>query len=512
VSTATERTKPVRGWRVTWFGKDRRVACACLITLCLLLASGRMASLDGSSQLAQALHFCVTGNIGSTHRVDHDFAPKDFRVETGIWYDSNDVGATLLMLPSACAAAAVGAEDPTTLAQVSSNAKAGASLTFALLGGIATAFVFLSLSEVLEDRGRAWWWSLVFLFGTGFLAYVKGAWNVLPAATFVAVLAWFAIRCRLQRASPTRCVYGAAAAVGAAALCRYTLLPFLTIAAVAALLPTLRSLPRRHLAGAALLLFVFVLPTFAYNQLRTGIFWRPGQAAPQFPSNNELHLGVSYWLGTTRMFFGFTHGLLFYAPMCLLAYFGALLYIRRSSNWRRLAWIAGLSCAVAYIALVCLAHGWAANLAWGPRYIVPLFPVLFLVGVATIEQGLIPRLLGYAIAAFGLLTQLPLILVNWSALVAVVGKDPRAPDPIVGMWEAAIHGIVHGSSFGIASSAEALQVPDVWWWHVVAGDVPSPVGLLALVCAMAVLLFVANTPTRRPSRAALRAEQAPQQP
>ncbi|MGH2863741.1 MAG: hypothetical protein ACRDJX_00670 [Solirubrobacteraceae bacterium] len=483
-----------------------------MITLCLLLASGQMSSIDGGSQLAQALHFCVTGNIGSSHRIDHDFAPKDFRVKTGVWYDANDIGATLLVLPAACAAAASGAEDPTTLAQLSPDAKAGASLTFALLGGIAIAFVFLSLSELLAERSRAWWWSLVFLFGTGFLAYVNGVWNVLPAATFVAVLAWFVIRCRLQRASPTRCVYGAAAAVGAAGLCRYTLLPFLTIAAIAALLPTLRSLPRRHLAGAALLLFVFVLPTFAYNQLRTGIFWRPGQAAPEFPSNNELHLGVSYWLGTTRMFFGFTHGLLFCAPICLLAYFGALLYIRRSSGWRRAAWIVSLCSAVAYVALVCLTHGWAANLAWGPRYIVPLFPVLFLAGVATIEQGLIPRALGYAIAAFGVLIQLPLMLVDWSAVVAAVGKDPRAPDPIVGVWESAFHGIVHGSGIGIASSAEALQVPDVWWWHVVAKYAPSPVGLLALVCGMAILLFVANTPTRRPSRAAPRVQRARQQP
>src|SRR5271163_4452150 len=66
--------------RRTWFGRNRKVASACLIAVCLLLASGRIASIDGSSQLAQAVHFCATGNIGAKHRIAHDFAPKDFHI------------------------------------------------------------------------------------------------------------------------------------------------------------------------------------------------------------------------------------------------------------------------------------------------------------------------------------------------------------------------------------------------------------------------------------------------
>ncbi len=501
--TVDGRTDAARGARRrTWFGRNRKVACACLIAVCLLLASGRIASIDGSSQLAQGVHFCATGKIGANHRIDHDFAPKDFHAGSGTWYDANDIGATLLMLPAACASVVFGAHDPASLGQLTTVAKAGASLTFALLGGVTVAFVFLALAELLEDPAHAWWWSLAFLFGTGFLAYVKGAWNVLPSATFIAVLAWIVIRSMGHRDTPTRTVYAAAAAVGAASLFRYTLLPFLTLATIAVLLPLLKSVPRRHLAGAALLLFVFVLPSFAYNELRTGLFWRPGQSAPEFPANNVLHLSASYWLGTNKMFFGFTRGMLFFAPVCMLGYLGAIVYIVRTSGLQRLAWVGGLVAAVGYAAAVCALHGWAANLAWGPRYLVPLMPALFIVGVITAEYRLIPRAIGYALAGFGVLTQLPLVLANWSALVAVVGKSSRAPDPIIGLWESAFEGIVHGKGIGTANGAKALQVPDVWWWHAVAEDAPHVFGLLILLAVLAILLWLANSPPSRPKRGA----------
>ncbi len=255
------------------------------------------------------------------------------------------------------------------------------------------------------------------------------------------------------------------------------------------LLPTLRLTPRRHLAGAVLLLFVLVLPEFAFNALRTGMFWRPGQAAPQFGS---VHLTWSYALGTTGMFFGLSHGLLFFAPICLLAYFGAITYIARSPGSRRLPWLVGLGSTVAYTVVICAVHNWA-SFGWGPRYLVPLFSVLFLVGVLTVENRLVPRALGYALAAFGLLTQVPLALADWHAVVAVVGKNPRVPDPIVGLWRSMLDGIMHGSGIGSASDPRALQVPDVWWWHAVAHHAPHVLGLLVLLAASTSLIWVARS-------------------
>jgi hypothetical protein len=482
------------------FGNDRVVACFCLIALCLLLGSGRMSSFDGSSQLAAAVHFCATGHIGSNQQVDHDFAPKDFKGNSGTWYDSNDIGSTLVVLPAACAAVLSGAHDPATLGNLTTYAKTGASLTFALLGGIGVMFVFLALTELIESPSRAWWWSLAFLFGTGYLAYLKGVWSVLPSATAIAGLAWIVTRALAHRDSPARTVYWAAAAVGLASLSRYTLLPFLTIGTVAVLLPTLKALPRRHLVGASLLLFVLVLPSFAYNQLRTGRFWVPGQSAPQFHSTDALHVSVSYWLSTTQMFFGFSHGLLYFAPICLLGYFGALVFIFRSSGQQRLAWIVGLLSVVAYTIVVSLLHRWQANFGWGPRYLVPFLPVLFLVGVMTVERRIVPRLLGYALVALGLVTQIPLVFANWSALVAVVGQS-GVPNPIFGLWHSALHGIAHGTGIGTVVEAEALQVPDVWWWHAVAGDLPHVVGLLVLLGGFAAILWLASYPTGVSSRA-----------
>src|SRR5437870_9229359 len=94
-----------------WATKPRVTASLCLLAFSLLLASGRMNSFDGGSQLAQAVHFCATGHIGADHQIDADFVPKDFHVSTGTWYDGNDIGGTLLMLPAACASVAHGAHD-----------------------------------------------------------------------------------------------------------------------------------------------------------------------------------------------------------------------------------------------------------------------------------------------------------------------------------------------------------------------------------------------------------------
>jgi hypothetical protein len=121
--------------------------------------------------------------------------------------------------------------------------------------------------------------------------------------------------------------------------------------------------------------------------------------------------------------------------------------------------------------------------------LIPLFPVLFVVAVLAIERGLIPRAVGYATVAVGTLTQLPLAFADWHAVVAVVGVDHRAPDPIIGLWRSMLDGLATGRGFGQVSDPRALQVPDSWWWHVVAHHVPHLVGPVLLVAAAAGVIW-----------------------
>jgi len=254
-------------------GPRTRVAIG-LVALCLLLASGRMNTLatDGSSQLAQAVHFCVTGHLAASHQITAEFSPKDVSSRS-LFYDSNDIGGTALMLPAACL-----------------GAQRGATL-----------------------------WALAFLFSTGFLAYVKGTWDVLPAATAVAMLAWVAVRCRLGRDRPRRTLLLAALAVGLAGLCRYTLAPFLIVGAVAAIWPAIIGASRRERIEGAALLIALLVPDLVWNQIRTGRFGKPAEANPKAAFGHP-HLTLHYLLSIFAVFFGIRDGLLFYAAVCLLGY------------------------------------------------------------------------------------------------------------------------------------------------------------------------------------------------
>jgi hypothetical protein len=456
------------------------LGAALLVALCLVVASGRSDSYDGDSQLAVAVHFCSTGHIGTSSRINRDF----FR-HGSAWYEGNDIGASLLMLPAACLSVVDKSHNPATsrarspaaarLVKLTPRlAKGLNSIWFALIGAIGAVFVFLALAR-WTSINRAWWWAAAFVFATAYVAYIKGLWDVLPAATGVAALTYV-----VSRKPGPRGLYAAAAAIGFASLCRYSLLPFLVIGSIFALWPTIKAAPRKHLVGAAILLFAFVLPDFAYNQLRTGSFWKPGEVS------RLHHLTLSYVLGTSRMYFGFSRGLLFYAPMCVLGWFAALLFAVRSQHHRLLA--AGVLLAItAYGITVSLVQVWFA-FGWGPRYLVPMMPALFVIGVLAVERS--ARKLGYLAVGLGLLTALPAAYVDWVAVMGVAGK-PRspswAPNGIVGIWHSALHALSHGHGLGSAQK-RSLQAPDTWWWHLLANHAPSAVGLSLLVLAVVTII------------------------
>jgi hypothetical protein len=378
------------------------------------------------------------------------------------------------MLPAACASTLHGAKELPTGPQLTTVAKAGTSLTYALVGGLAVAFVFLALAEITTLK-RSWWWSLGFLFATGFLAYTKATWSVLPAATAVAAVAWIALRSQRGKDSPRKTVLLAAVAVGLGGLARYSVLPFLLVGAVAAVFPAISKCSRRDLALAATVLLALTVPDLAYNALRTGEFWKPAQTA-----SGDHQITFSYALSTPGMFFGFQHGLLFFAPICLLGYFAAAYFAVRSFGETRWRWIVGILALVSYAALVCAVQNWD-RFGWGPRYLVPLLPALFLAAAAMSERWREARSLSYLLVGLGLLSQIPLMFADWTAVAAAVGKTGETPSQIVGIWNSMLHGFAHGNGIGEASSARALQVPDVWWWHVVANHAPFGLGIVLLL-------------------------------
>jgi hypothetical protein len=492
----------------------RFLAAASLLGICLFVASGRTVAFDSRSELTQAVHFCSTGHIAARHKLSGDFVPKDFKSNAHVWYDANDIGGTLIMLPAACASTALGARNPGHPSGLTTLAKSGASLTFAIVGGIGAIFVFLTLARLIGDR-RAWWWSVALLFTTAYLAYVKGVWNVMPAAAAIAGLMYVVSRQfpegtlpsfgagrappAVAIGNPGKLLCGAAVAIGLASLCRYSLLPFIFAGSVLALIPTIRRASRTQILCALGLLLLVVAPDFWFNALRTGHFWVPAEAAPQW---QPIALTSQYLLSTPDMFFGIQRGLLFYAPLCLLGYFAAFVIGVRSRGWARVAWLGAIGAAVAYAATVVLLHNWYVY-GWGPRYLVPIMPLLFVAAVIACEARAIPRIVAYVAAGLGLLTEIPVPFTNWHALLAVVGVQHRAPDGLVGLWQSFLHGLNSGFSFGGTKSQRALQVPDTWWWHAVGTHPPYIVGVIVAIVGLAALLTlgarrVGQTPATQP--------------
>jgi hypothetical protein len=333
----------------------------------------------------------------------------------------------------------------------------------------------LALAEYVGSV-RAWWWSLGFLFSTGFLAYVKGTWDILVAATAVAFICWLVARAYRGRDDPRVSLYGIAVGVGVAALSRYSMLPFLVLAAASALLPLRRSLPTKHVVGAGFVFVVLLLPDFIFNEMRSGQVWNPGHAAPQFGGSPALT--ADYVFSIPAMFFGIDRGLLFYAPFCLLGFGTTILLTVKARGLARWAFIGCLIAAVAYAIGVNIAHEWRV-FGWGPRYLVPLLPALFVIGAISVDRRLVPRALGYGALALGLLTQVPLLTANWHAVVTVVDRDHRAPNAIIGLWRSSIDGVLHGRGFGEVADLRGLDSPDTWWWHL-APSVTHLVGLFLL--------------------------------
>ncbi len=484
--------------------------------MCVFFASGRTVAYDSRSQLTEAAHFCATGHIAARHKLSGDFIPKNFDDNAGVWYDANDVGGTLLVLPAACLSALFGASNPHHTTSLTTLAKSASSLTFALVGGVGVAFLFLTLARMLTTR-RAWWWTVAFVFTTAYLAYVKGVWNVLPASAAIAGL-MYAVSLQFPERTlprlagreppparppdpgpdrdsatdptttgdPGRILYGSAAAVGIACLFRYSLGPFLIAAAVIALLPSIRQASRRQMLLALAILFACLLPDLWFNQLRTGRFWVPGEAAPQW---EPLHITGHYLVSTLGMFFGVQRGLLFYAPACLLGYLAVVVLIWRTRGAARLTWTGVLICGVAYAVTVVLLHNWFVY-GWGPRYLVPLMPPLFVAAVIACESRAIPRAAAYFAVAMGLVTQLPVAFTNWHALLSIVGVQERAPNGIVGLWRSFLHGVASGHSLGNSKTHRALQVPDTWWWHALGHNPPEIVGVVIAAAGLAALLLV----------------------
>ncbi len=404
-------------------------------SLAMLLSSGRLASGDAGEQYRSAQLLASTGKLGSP--VNPPVLTYWNKGPDGLYYEPHDVGALMLMMPGALIDEALGDIAPYHLVRDRyvgrTYGKLITSFVYAAYNTLGAIFMFLLMREFCSARA-AFGLALVFYAGTTFMPYAKTAWDVTPAAA--SLCAWLYFMARALRPPTSLWVFVAAGvALGLACSFRYSLLPFFGMG-VLWLLWMERA---RHKTGFAVLLValgITMLPAFYYNHIRTGLFLRPAIAADLHISDS-LALNGNPVTGLLGLLASPNMGLFLFAPVLLLALFVFKMRHTLPARQKQLLY-AALASAVCYLLMIAHMKNWG-HFGWGPRYMVPLLPVLFFAAAPALQwMWQHARRTAVPLLVISILLNLAPTLINWHV---IVGEFPGArpqnsalPYQHIGVW------------------------------------------------------------------------------
>lgn len=402
-----------------------------------------------------------------------------------------------------------------------------ATSTYNALVTALTALVLCALSLRLGlTRRRSLAVTLLFGLATPAWAYTTTFFSE-PSIALCLIVAVAAL---LWREIPTAgCAAVIGLALGVALLVRLDsalyAIPFAASLAVRA--------PRER--RPALLLAVGLAPmlalaaTGAYNAARFGSPFTAGYGiAGDTHDLHPPHTLKALWEGVYGPLLSPGKGLFLYAPIALLAIPG---FVRLARGGDRAA--GALIASV--VALAVLAHAntaivWLGGWAWGPRFLIPIVPVLLLAaGTALRDAGPAVRRLAWLLGALGALIQIPAVVLDRGAAIAYLrdhhgavsyrgaqygGCIWRAEDlykwhpvytPLLGQWErlldpatyrdqrARLRAVAGGSGRILSaqrSFAEGRQAPapQAWWRMLRLTGAPLPPLLISAAALLALAL------------------------
>ncbi len=253
-----------------------------------------------------------------------------------------------------------------------------------------------------------------------------------------------------------------------------------------------------------------------YNQARFGTPFETGYGAQATPTAYSTPLLV----GLYGLLLSSGKGIAWFAPALWLAPAGWRAMRRVGGAQARAAVTVALAGAIAVLLYAKFEH-WAGDGSFGPRYLVPLLPLAFvLVAFALNEATGLRKALATALAVAGLAVQLGGVAIYFGAQMREAGDYPytRALNdphfmseshfnpyfsPIAGHWRMLARNTgEHLARKGPRLSGEGevdarvgvstqdqqalLHALDFWWLYAVYAGVP----LVPLLAAFAVLLFV----------------------
>jgi hypothetical protein len=318
--------------------------------------------------------------------------------------------------------------------------RASVTTLSALATAAAAAVVALIAIELgASPRGAT---MLALLYGVATIAwpYAKYFWSEPLAAALLATAVLFAIR-GSNRQSPGQWALSGLA-VGLAGATRAAMLVSVPALAVFLLISSFTGSPwngGRHTApgafarqsaafGAALLICLGIMG--GYNALRYGSFLDTGHGlvpGAEISAFSRREDGGNALMGLYGVLLSPGKSVLLYSPPLFAAVIALPAFWRKRPKESVL--LAGLLCGQLTLSVVL--GWWYGEAAWGPRYLVPLIPILLLPLAVWFDPlanlGRARRLLMVSTVGLGLVIQLFAITVNYNTYILLTG-GPHGPD------------------------------------------------------------------------------------
>ena len=507
---------------MNWHGRGGLWALVFFLCFFFVFSSGRIASQDAGQQLQAAVLLAVSGGLGDDGGGSGPADASWVRAPNGRLYQAHDIGNVLLMLPAAWLGAWLSAAPPAEdVLNPPALSRAGASLTCAALAAIGCFWMFRLCSLYWPARS-AFLLALAFPATTIFIAYARAAWDVLGGCCMMCGALYYSGKLlrgtSLQppwlppRILPpeggshaiesfSRATAGTDAAMLAltmAGVCsfRFSLAPFMAPAACVIFFLARRHLSRSTVIASGLVFAAAMLPTFVYNFVRTGSPIRPATATDQYLHGvNALTGNVLH--GMYGLFLSPNRGLFLFSPILLLLFVALFRARRLPSEQRQLLAVYGIG-AAGYTLLIAKMANWGA-FGWGPRYLLPILPVLFLAaacGLMLLWQMARPAVL--ALTFLSAVLTLPPAVVNWHLATTSFEDADKADVPCPAQqragWIALVWGL-QGRPLPVPANAAAdslrattSEFPDLFLWRLAA---VSKVGMIVAMIAVATAIGVA---------------------
>jgi hypothetical protein len=387
----------VPGWLVAAF----------LLCLFALLTSGFDVS-EGVEHAEWARSMMQTGELGLTAPM----SPNWVKSQNARYYSAHEIGNAVALVPFVWTASNVGLWSAGMLGRP----ELGALLEGSLLPLVAALYValtclaFYRLSvDVLDARPTT---AIVAAAALGtttiLLPYSRMLFDGVLGGMLIAWALVWADRAA-ARGDWVRAAF-AGLALGCALATRQTLAVFAV--PVVAMLMCAPSRQRLRLIGAfALAMMPALLWQAWYNAVRTGTFYVPAVALPQF---QNLSADGDMVEGFVGLLVSPGKSLFIYSPLLLLSVVGLRSFVQR----RRLLAVGLAVAVVVYMLVHASIRNWSGEWGWGPRYLVPLTLPLALPAVVVLERarrsgGRLLRWAAIVIVATGLLVQVIGMTTNW---------------------------------------------------------------------------------------------------